>query len=332
MKKLIASVAIAGLLSATALTSRPAQAGSGGAAIAGGVVGFAAGAFVGSRLAKNRGQRGTAAQRGGGYNYSGSGLALQRDLATLGFDPGPLDGRPGSQTNAALVAYQQTYGETPDATLDPSERRRLSARAMMASMPITYGDRDYWRHIQASLYLNGLDAGSFDGRPGRTTKSAIQQYQFRNNYAPTGELTPDQAQALLQSAHNSLAAAPQQNWAAQPGQLQPGQVQPGLGQQGPTVVTLPSGTADTEYEEPAAGAAQSTDLPTGQAASVSSGQPGAAAAEAEPEIHVDANGKPYIIMQGVKFYIQAAPATGAPDAGETPATSANKLQAAKTAE
>lgn len=339
MKKLIASVAVLGLLSGTTLATKPAHAGNAGGVIAGGIIGFAAGAIVGSQLSKNRSHRGSG-RRGGSAYGTGSGLALQSDLATLGFDPGPLDGRPGGQTNAAIVAYQQTYGEIPDATLDASERRRLSARALMATLPVSYGDRDYWRHVQASLYLNGLDAGSFDGKPGRKTQNAIQQYQYQNNYTPTGQLTFDQSQALLQSAHAALRtpASPQNNWAAQPGG----------NSNNPTVISLPSTAAEAVTEETTIDASQSEGVPepvfnlgntdnsapetaevsepeTVEPADVTASQsvepaPEVSAADgAQPKIHVDADGKPYIMVQGVKFYIQAAPATQAPAASPAPA-------------
>ncbi|MBN9671045.1 peptidoglycan-binding protein [Roseibium aggregatum] len=358
MKKFIASVAILGMVSAAALTSKPAHAGSGGAAIAGGIVGFAAGAIVGSQLAKNRGHRG--GHRRGSYRQSGSGLALQRDLATLGFDPGPLDGRPGAQTNAALVAYQQTYGEVPDATLTASERRLLSARAMMVTMPSTYGDRTYWRHVQASLYLNGFDAGSFDGRPGRKTQNAIQQYQFRNNYVPTGQLTPDQSQALLASAHDSVAVASnaQPAWATPLGGTQPN----------PPVASLPASAVEPDFQDTIGAAepeqapesvfdwentdqggetteARAEDIPdeddtvsTNDAAAptVTASQtaetPAASTDQAgDPKIHVDADGKPYIVMKGVKFYIQAAPDGQSPASPDAPAGNDNAdLLTAKT--
>ncbi len=44
-------------------------------------------------------------------------LGLQARLQNLGFDPGPLDGRIGRRTQAAIRAFQQTHGLAPTGRL-----------------------------------------------------------------------------------------------------------------------------------------------------------------------------------------------------------------------
>lgn len=53
----------------------------------------------------------------------------QRDLARVGFDPGPADGIVGSNTRAALRAWQKARGLPADGYLSPAAIRRLRAEA-----------------------------------------------------------------------------------------------------------------------------------------------------------------------------------------------------------
>lgn len=50
---------------------------------------------------------------------------MQKMLKAAGFDPGPLDGKFGPRTEAALKAYQRATGATQDGTLELSELNRL---------------------------------------------------------------------------------------------------------------------------------------------------------------------------------------------------------------
>lgn len=56
-------------------------------------------------------------------------LDLQRRLAALGFDPGPLDGVQGRRTAAALKAFQAKAGLVPDGIAGPLTRAALGLAA-----------------------------------------------------------------------------------------------------------------------------------------------------------------------------------------------------------
>ena len=62
----------------------------------------------------------------------------QRDLARLGYDPGPADGRAGPQTRIALKAFQEASGFAPDGRLTDELRAALGAAAGGAGSPICW--------------------------------------------------------------------------------------------------------------------------------------------------------------------------------------------------
>ena len=46
-------------------------------------------------------------------------MAAQRELARLGFDPGPIDGYMGARTREAVRAFQKSRGLAQDGILGP---------------------------------------------------------------------------------------------------------------------------------------------------------------------------------------------------------------------
>jgi N-acetylmuramoyl-L-alanine amidase len=52
-------------------------------------------------------------------------LDLQRRLTALGFDPGPIDGKRGPKTTAAIMAFQQKYGLVVDGISGPQTMTAL---------------------------------------------------------------------------------------------------------------------------------------------------------------------------------------------------------------
>jgi peptidoglycan hydrolase-like protein with peptidoglycan-binding domain len=55
-------------------------------------------------------------------------LDLQRRLHLLGFDPGPLDGRMGPKTRAAIKAFQKSRGVAVDGATSPRTVQALNER------------------------------------------------------------------------------------------------------------------------------------------------------------------------------------------------------------
>jgi hypothetical protein len=51
---------------------------------------------------------------------------LQRALKSAGYDPGPIDGTYGQQTEAAVVAFQETNGLSADGVVGPDTAAALN--------------------------------------------------------------------------------------------------------------------------------------------------------------------------------------------------------------
>lgn len=63
--------------------------------------------------------------------------AAQQALHDQGFDPGPIDGRMGPRTSAALRDYQTKQGLTASGQLDDATIDKLGVRAAGAASPST---------------------------------------------------------------------------------------------------------------------------------------------------------------------------------------------------
>ncbi len=70
---------------------------------------------------------------------------VQSLLASLGYDPGPIDGKPGRRTTAAIRRFQSKYGLTENGRISPALIKGLwgvtSARDLEAPAPVGDADR-----------------------------------------------------------------------------------------------------------------------------------------------------------------------------------------------
>ena len=123
---------------------------------------------------------------------------VQRQLKALGFNPGDIDGNFGSQTEAAVRAYQQKYrlpetGKLDEATL----RSLLPERTQAAPAPVGLSDRELVRRAQRQLRALGFNPGGVDGAFGPETAAAVRAYQQTYRLPQTGRLDEATLHSLL---------------------------------------------------------------------------------------------------------------------------------------
>ena len=109
--------------------------------------------------------------------------ALQRQLAMLGFDPGPLDGRYGPRTTDAVKHLQHAVGLKPDGIVGP-----LTAQALRHNAPEPAADDRAKRvkALQTQLSWLGLEPGRVDGRYGPLTTGAVKRFQQAHDLSVDG--------------------------------------------------------------------------------------------------------------------------------------------------
>jgi peptidoglycan hydrolase-like protein with peptidoglycan-binding domain len=122
----------------------------------------------------------------------------QRQLKTLGLKPGAVDGNFGSQTEAALRAYQHAYRLPETGKLDEVTLRSLLPEQMSTSpAPIDLSDRKLISRVQIQLRTLGFDPGTVDGDLGQQTEAALQAYQHAHRLPETGRLDEVTLRSLL---------------------------------------------------------------------------------------------------------------------------------------
>jgi peptidoglycan hydrolase-like protein with peptidoglycan-binding domain len=125
-------------------------------------------------------------------------LQAQRQLKALGFNPGDIDGNFGSQTEAAVRAYQQKYRLPETGRLEETTLRSLlPERTQATPAPAGLSDRELVRRAQRQLRALGFDPGGVDGAFGPETAAAVRAYQQNYRLPETGRLDDVTLRSLL---------------------------------------------------------------------------------------------------------------------------------------
>jgi peptidoglycan hydrolase-like protein with peptidoglycan-binding domain len=115
---------------------------------------------------------------------------LQRALKDLGYDPGEVDGQFGSETEAAVKAFQGDrhltvdgiVGEITWLNIDEADMSNPTLRKGSTGNPV--------RRAQKRLTLAGYDTGGVDGIFGAKTESGVKTFQGDQGLAVDGIVGP----------------------------------------------------------------------------------------------------------------------------------------------
>lgn len=144
-------------------------------------------------------------------NASNAVKEIQQRLADLGWYDGPIDGKNGAATIAAIKSFQQVHGLKVDGVVGTETRAKL-----FGEEPITKPEADfsqsvnnhptvqpnvkgtYVTEIQKLLQAKGYYAGKLDGKFGPATLAAVKAFQADNGLEVDGKVGRMTWAALLQ--------------------------------------------------------------------------------------------------------------------------------------
>jgi peptidoglycan hydrolase-like protein with peptidoglycan-binding domain/DNA invertase Pin-like site-specific DNA recombinase len=127
---------------------------------------------------------------------------LQRRLHQAGEHPGPVDGRFGPLTEAAVIRFQRGHGLLVDGVVGRATHTALRRAAKLVEPGTGYASphgASRVRAIQRALRLAGEDPGPIDGRFGPLTEAAVTRFQRRHGVAVDGVVGPATARALARA-------------------------------------------------------------------------------------------------------------------------------------
>lgn len=119
---------------------------------------------------------------GSGYGDGSTTVAvraLQHRLDSIGYAPGPIDGRYGPRTEHAVELFQSAHGLQVDGIAGPITRAALRTPSTMFYPGAGYSGRgsDGVRGLQRRLRRDGYSPGPIDGRYGPLTTGAVRRFQ-----------------------------------------------------------------------------------------------------------------------------------------------------------
>jgi peptidoglycan hydrolase-like protein with peptidoglycan-binding domain len=133
--------------------------------------------------------------RGAGFDRADGSVrvrTLQRRLRAASVDPGPVDGRFGPLTEAAVRRFQSARGLIADGIVGPR-----TGPALRAPVPLARGAGGNVPHglgrvraLQRKLRALGAHPGPMDGRFGPRTEAAVRRFQQAHGLADDGIVGP----------------------------------------------------------------------------------------------------------------------------------------------
>ena len=129
--------------------------------------------------------------------------ALQRRLRRADESPGPVDGRFGALTEAAVRRFQGREGLLVDGLVGPQTRAALKREAALIARGRAMRDprgSERVRALQRRLRRAEQSPGAVDGRFGPLTEAAVRRFQSREGITADGLVGRSTRVALARSA------------------------------------------------------------------------------------------------------------------------------------
>jgi len=129
-------------------------------------------------------------------------LDVQTALKKAGYDPGPLDGKMGPATSAAIRAFQAAHGLQVDGIVGNQTKSALFGGQAATNMPpattVAKGPGDpAIADIQRALLAQGFNPGPIDGLSGPQTTAAVKAFQRAKGLQVDGLVGPITRAALF---------------------------------------------------------------------------------------------------------------------------------------
>lgn len=131
---------------------------------------------------------------------------LQKALKDKGCYSGATDGSYGSDTVAAVMAFQSLHNLTVDGVAGPATQRVLynTSGSSITYTSLSEGmSGEAVRTLQYTLYELGYYTGSVDGNYGAATSDAVRAFQYNNDLTPDGKAGNKTLQVLYSSSARS---------------------------------------------------------------------------------------------------------------------------------
>jgi peptidoglycan hydrolase-like protein with peptidoglycan-binding domain len=113
---------------------------------------------------------------------------IQEELAGHGYRPGPVDGKPGPRTRAAVRAYQHDAGlpVTGEPSKELLDHLKFALPKVHARPAVVASSSKLVTDVQRHLYERGYYRSAIDGLIGPATRDAVRRFQGDAGLPVTG--------------------------------------------------------------------------------------------------------------------------------------------------
>lgn len=142
-------------------------------------------------------------------------VRLQVELKNAGYNPGGADGHFGSNTQAALKAYQKARGLEVSGIADARTWSEINSTCggMIAGVKVPKGGTGTQvKYMQQALIGLGYLFGSADGKYGSITTEAVRQFQDAYGLSVDGSAGPDTMTSLRNAVSTLQSDLDRKGW------------------------------------------------------------------------------------------------------------------------